>query len=213
MATVVFDVLYPRIRMHAKKISVPELVVAVRNAARKVCAESTMRRQAVQIDVELGNNYYTLVAANPDEEVIRIEAAQYTPPGSSCPQPLSPVSPEAASNYPQNNGPCYFWLVVPSEIFIGPTPQVDAPGALQVQCVYQPTLTAMTLDSGLVQQADRAIIAAALSDVLTQKDTTWYNPPLAQMFEQKYMAEIARVTNNAQTNYQPFNLTSAVYRY
>lgn len=216
MSLVTLESLYDQILLHAKKCSTPAVDIALRRAAREVCARTKVRRESISINILAGQNWYALASPDSDEEVLKIQAAQYNVPNSTCRIPMDPTTPEdmggggVTASYP-----CVFYLEPPSRIVIGPAAAVTSTvtGGLYVRCILQPTLTAQTLDSSILQFADRVVTDGALAHLLTMNDEPWYNAPLAAKFKAEFEIGLRRTKAEAERAYMQTEVYTTVHRF
>ncbi len=214
MATQPLSVLYDEIRPHALKASLPAIDIAIRRAARYFCANSTVWRDSISVDVVAGLPEYSLVDTNSDAEVLDIEAAQFNV-SSAMQIPMVATSPERLGEQSFAPYPCVFFLDPPSRIVIGPTSAItqNIPAGLWVRCILQPTLTATTLDSGLLQRANQAIVNGALAWLLSQKNTPWTDLMLSADFKRMFEANIKHLKTQVELGFQRTEVLSDVHRW
>lgn len=213
-----FSVFYDMIRPWAKKAPLPAVDNAIRDIARDFCVMSKYRRESLDpIDVWANQRDYPLVPDNTDEEVFVIEAAQYTD-ANGFSYPLSPSQPEqdgGVSAVDNGNTPQAFWLNLdnPNTISLWPLPQQSVANALLVRGCLQPTKTATTIDSTIIQQHDTTIAWGALWRLLCRQDEPWTNLNLAVKFQKDYREGVNKALTDAGLAFMPYNTGTAVYRY
>lgn len=214
MSAVALSVLYPLVRPYCKRVTNPGMDQALLDTARDLCLRTKFRRFSITKDILANTRYYSLSGGNADEEVVLIEAAQYNNAYGQQ-HPLTPIQQEQAIDQMNMSPriPQAFWLEPSSQIALYPIPDIAVTQGLFVRGVLQPTITATTLDSMLVQQCDRSIAHGALARLLRRNDEPWTNYTEADKQEAKYEIGIGKAMTDVGTGWQSFNLTNAVYRY
>lgn len=215
MATpVAFSALYPLVRQHVKRCPQLGLDVAIRSAARRFCVLTRYRRESVPVDIETSVIWYQLTPSSSDEEVFTTAAAQLNNSTGSLPNPLTPVTPEEAAEGSLASQYQYYYEP-PNWINLLYPPTADQAAGLYVRCILQPTRTSTTLDETLVQQHDRTIANGAIAFLLNLNKTSWSNPALARIFDEKFLGDegVGKGCMDAQMAYEPFNQLTAVYRF
>lgn len=216
MTAVPFDALYDKIRPFAKISSKPSWDLSIRDAAREYCVKTKMRRVSLTQNILSLTGTYSLKGSNADEEVVLVEAAQYTNLYGFV-TALQPIQPEQWIACPPNENsavmPSVFWLEPPSQIVIRAIPQQSVPGGLSTRCIMQPTLTATTLDSMLVQMADVTIAYGALARLLRMNEEPWTSPQMADEYAAMFRDGINRDMTAAGFQFAQWGQAAAVYRY
>lgn len=220
MTALSFSQLYPLILPYAKRVDQPGMNQCIVDAARDFCMHSKLRRVSVTLEVNPLFQYYDMVGqpmldagATSDEEALYVQAAAFVDSYGRS-HPLTPVQPEQVTQFCASNSgqwPCGFWLVPVSQISLWPVPQQS--GVLMVRAVLQPTTSATTLDSTLIQMADRTIAYGALERLLNRNDEPYSNPRQADKYGTKYVAGRNKAGVDADLSYQPFNQTTAMHRF
>lgn len=214
MSAVSIEQLYPLIRPWCKRVTVPGMNEAIIEAAQDLCLRTKFRRFSITLDILANTRYYPLVGGNADEEVVLIQAAQYNNAYGQQ-HPLTPIQQEQAIDYPNVSPrvPTNYWLEPDSQIALYPIPDQSIPQGLFVRGVLQPTVTAMTLDSMLLQQCRRTIAYGALARLLCRNDEPYTNYAESDKFNAKYEVGLGKALHDVGIGFEATNLVNAVYRY
>jgi hypothetical protein len=209
--------LYPLIQPFVKRVDVPAMNTAIIQVARDFCLRTKFRRVSPPPqNINASQRVYNLTGGNADEEVVLIQAAQYTDSGGFN-HTLTPISPEEAVDLPNNlsGGQCPwgFWLMPPSQIALHPVPTQTYLNSLLVRCVLQPVSTAMNIDSAVLQQHDTTIAHGAIAWLKGQNDVSWSDPRGMEEWTAKYERGVGKGLNDSAFQFKQWNTASRTYRF
>lgn len=189
------DLIY-LVQPHVRGCPEPLITAAILRAARSFCRVSRWLRESIVIDAVADQQFYALAPAEENEEVLRIEAAEYA--GT----PLVPVLP---GDIPQMEGCPYGYFYLPSrEIAIIDVPSEALLSALAVSVSKLPIKTATSISDELVAEHEQVIAAGALGELLLMPGA-WRDLEVVDVHRATFLDGCRDARAKADLQHQAFN--------
>lgn len=189
------DVFLPELQLAFGTMPDEILGSHVRDAAIRFCMRTSVVQQVLQIDLQCGVDD-VLLEPLCDMQVVAIQAYST----NNCNAPIY----EGSARAPMRFACCGAGLarfVPPRILHITPAPSQDRQGAMWVRVSVAPDRDACEVPRELYARYHRAIHAGVKAEMYLLKGQDWYDPGLAQKFEQTFDHECANANIDRLLNY------------
>ena len=181
--SVPLDVFLPELQLAFGTMPDEILGSHVRDAAIRFCRRTSVVQQVLEIDLQCGVDDILLEPLC-GMQIVAIQAYSTT----DCGAPIY----EGSARTPMRFNCCGAGLarfVPPRILHLSPAPSQDRKGAMWIRVSVAPDQDACEVPRELYQRHHRAILAGVKADMYLLKGQDWYDPGLAQRFEQVFGQE------------------------
>ncbi len=203
--------MYKQIRLYCR--SVPELTMdfAIRLAAEEFCRKSWYVRETIEVDEELGVQFYDMESSTPDEtKILGVVAVQR---GED--QPLYPTTQETVQQF--NSYVDGFIFLPPSTLeeveFLPADGDVDDIETLYVRVALTVTEDCTVIPDALVQQYRQNLAFGAIHNLANMPGEAWSNDKLAAESATKFYEGVYHAKSNAIFGHKPWGNQIALRRF
>lgn len=194
--------LVPDLRPHAPQAPVPLLEDAARRAAIKLCRDSHIWREQVEVRLTAGKNEYRLRPRSGRVENIHQGQYEDTRVGRRDIREVS-WGDITGLNAGENGQPCYFALSPDhGSVFAHPAPEAvesETP-KLRLYCMLTPTRDGDTFPDFIEEEWREGIVHGALFYLYRMPGKQWTSQALAQRERFEFYTEINRATRESMTD-------------